>query len=109
VNTITVPVHADDKLREMPDEKVHNIERGLKGKIETLRRKNVDTKELEVEYCYVKRELEHRMKRHELQRRFAQQRAERAERRNRSRGPRPAHRSARPIRPDQVSFRNNNN
>ena len=106
MNTTPVPVHTDNDLREMPDEKVQNIERGLKGKIETLRRKNVDTKELEVEYCYVKRELEHRRKRRELQAKFIQQRAERAERRNKARKPYPSRRSARPIRPEQVVLKN---
>ena len=100
MNTTTVPVHNDDTLREMPDDKIHNIERGLKGKIETLRRKNVNTKELEVEYCYVKRELEHRMKRNELQKKFARQRAERAERKFRN--PRD---NVRPVRPENIKPR----
>lgn len=90
MNTVTVPVHTDDELREMNDEKVQNLERSLKGKIESLKGKGVDTRSLEVEYCYVKRETEHRRMRRKMQEKFSRDRTPKSSHRGKHTAPRKA-------------------
>jgi hypothetical protein len=56
-----------NRLNEMPEEKLYVLERNLKNKIEASRRKNIDTQQMEVEYCYLRREIDHRIAMHEAQ------------------------------------------
>jgi len=53
----------DDEIQEMHDDKLSSIERSLKNKIEALHRKGVDTVTDEIEHCYIRREIDHRLRR----------------------------------------------
>ena len=61
------------QLMEMTDEKLYAIERSLKGQIEAKRRKGLDTQSQEVEYCYLRREIDHRTARRNVQRKLDDQ------------------------------------
>ena len=54
-----------NRLNELPEERLYILERNLKNKIEASRRKNIDTRQMEVEYCYLRREIDHRTAMHE--------------------------------------------
>ena len=62
------------QLMEMTDEKLYALERNIKGKIEAQRRKGQDTRTQEVEYCYLRREIDHRVTRRNVQKKLEDQR-----------------------------------
>ncbi len=63
------------QLMEMTDEKLYALERNIKGKIEAQRRKGQDTRTQEVEYCYLRREIDHRVIRRNVQKKLEEQRS----------------------------------
>ena len=61
------------QLMEMTDEKLYAIERSTKSQIEAQRRKGLNTQSQEVEYCYLRREIDHRTTRRNVQRKLDEQ------------------------------------
>ena len=62
------------KLMEMSDEKLYAIDRSMKGQIESRRKRGEDTRAQEVEYCYLRREIDRRTARKNFQKKFEEQR-----------------------------------
>ncbi len=103
VNTTIPMMFSDQQLREMSDEKLEGIARNFKNKIEMLRRKGDDSHPFEVEYCYVKRELEFRNKRREIQALYAQKKTRYTAHNANYRKPRHDVRMVVPVSPNEIT------
>ena len=82
------------QLMEMTDEKLYALERNIKGKIEAQRRKGQDTRTQEDEYCYLRREIDHRVTRRNVQKKLE---AQRLKKKNMESGMKTADRPGRPM------------
>lgn len=59
-----VPVHDRDYIAVMPEDEIRAKVSQYRGWIESGRRRNLNTYEIEVEYCYLAEELQLRETRH---------------------------------------------
>jgi hypothetical protein len=84
------------QLMEMTDEKLYALERSTKSQIEAQRRKGIDVRSREVEYCYLRRELDHRTTRRNVQRKLDEQKLKK---KNMEGGMKTADRPGRPMSP----------
>ena len=84
------------QLMEMTDEKLYALERSTKSQIEAKRRKGIDPRSQEVEYCYLRREIDHRTARRNVQRQLDEQSSKK---KNLEGGVKTADRPGRPMSP----------